>query len=88
MALTPTDNKAKMSAAVARWIAEAETHPNGRRLLTEKATWVARQLRILGDPLVHTPEHLRGLQAVDLIGAESDLRAAARDLKARMKAAA
>jgi hypothetical protein len=45
-------------------------------------------VRILGDRMLMTPPHLLGLTAEDLLSCEAQLRAAARALRAQMKAAA
>lgn len=76
---TAPNNKAKMQAAIRRWIAEASVRPDGAALLRKKASSVANDLRILSDPFLRTPECLQGLTAADLIGAEADLRQAARE---------
>ncbi|RAK68783.1 hypothetical protein [Phenylobacterium kunshanense] len=80
----PHPNKTQMDAAVARWIGEAAGRLDGASLLRKKATWVGHQLRILGDRLIRTPEHLEGLTVTDLLAAQDALRDAA---KAHGKAA-
>lgn len=74
-------NKAKMDAAVDRWIAEAGKRADGADLLTAKAEWVEKQLQELSyragrdeDPAAH----LIGLTAIDLLEGQWKLEAAAR----------
>lgn len=74
----PHPNKTKMDAAVARWIGEAAGRADGALLLRKKATWMGHQLRILGDRLIRTPEHLEGLTVTDLLAAQDALRDAAK----------
>lgn len=69
-------NKAKMDAAVQRWIAEAQSRSDGAAGLRKRVTWMGHQIRILGDRFTRTPEHLEGLTAADLLVAQDTLRAA------------
>lgn len=76
----PHPNYTKMTAAVAGWIAAAATHPEGARLLRQRADRVEQQLQELARTAERdqdAPLHLRGLTAVDLICAHGDLLAAA-----------
>lgn len=79
-------NLPAMLAAVARWIDDAQTHPDGPRLLHAKADWVESQLgeldRAAGLDL-DTPSHLDGLTAPDLIVARGRLQDAANRLQQR-----
>lgn len=76
----PHPNKAKMDAAVQRWISEAKSQADAPTLLKRKAQWVAEQLAMLGRESRTTPAHLRGLTAPDLISAQAALEGAARTL--------
>ena len=78
----PHPNKAKMEAAVQRWIAEVQGRPNARTLLLNKADMVERFLADLSRCTRpgHTgalPHYLVGLTAFDLTAAHGDLLIAA-----------
>jgi len=78
-------NKAKMDAAVARWIADAAVRFEGPELLEQKALWVRQQMAKLAATAHQddcAPGHLSGLVAVDLIEADSALLRAAGEQRA------
>lgn len=76
-----TDNSARMNAAVTRWIVEAQSRSDGARLLTQKATWMGHQIRMLGDPRTRTPQNMEGVDAAEALDAQARLIAASRALK-------
>ena len=67
-----------MTAAIARWIDEAQSRPDGRERLAARAGWVAGQIARLGRADLDTPPHLEGLTVWELLAAQSALEAAAR----------
>lgn len=79
-------NLPAMLAAVARWIEDAQTHPDGARLLARKADWVEGELRALSrsaEADEEPPPYLDGLTASDLIVAQGKLQDAANRLQQR-----
>ncbi len=84
-----TSNQQKMQAAVAGWIRTAANRNDGPALLEKKAAWVETQLRKLSKASAKggdLPEHLEGLTAFDLSGAQGDLLAAAARQRAQQAA--
>ncbi len=75
-AITTHPNKAKMTQAVAGWIAEAAGRPDADLKLIARADWLEAQINLLAEP--STPAHLDGLTVEDLHGAANELRKAAR----------
>ena len=77
-------NKAKMNAAVDRWIADAAVLPNGADLLERKTGVIERDIQTLAlaaERDDRIPVHLRGLTAIDLTLASSKLTRAAQAMR-------
>lgn len=76
MPKTPA-NLRKMTAAVSRWIDEANGRVDGAEALVKRAAWMDGQIAALGRDGA-TPENLIGLTVWDLIRARGELEAAAK----------